>query len=82
MALATWRIASLFTGEEGPFSIFANLREVVTWGGVLDCLWCFSVWVGIVLAVAYYFYPVVTYWLCLPLALSGAAIIADRWVNG
>lgn len=48
----------------------------------ITCVFCFSIWLGLAVAVAYYFYPVCTYWVCLPFALSAGAIALDRWVNG
>lgn len=40
--LATWRITSLFSYEEGPFNIFGRFRKIVK----IDCFWCYSVWFG------------------------------------
>lgn len=49
---------------------------------LLSCVWCVSVYVGLAAAVAYYLAPVVTVWLCLPLALSAGAILAERIAHG
>lgn len=95
LALATWRISNLFVNEDGPFMMFAELRrlagvrydkasEPVAGNEVaklFTCIWCFSVWLGLIVAVAYYFYPIRTYWVCLPFALSALVIGWDRWVN-
>lgn len=61
---ANWRLTSLFVKEDGPFDIFAHIRKLV--GVYYDlesvahgknvvskamlCLWCFSIWVAIPLA--------------------------------
>lgn len=98
LILAVWRVSSLVTAERGPWDVFVRLRaragirpdehgEPESWpdgfvAGVLSCLWCCSVYVGIVAAVAYYLAPVVTVWLCLPFALSAGAIIVERWAHG
>lgn len=96
LTLATWRISNLFVNEDGPFMIFAELRRLagVTYGiesepiadneaaKLLTCTFCFSIWLGLAVATAYYFYPIRTYWVCLPFALSAGAIIVDRWING
>lgn len=96
LTLATWRISNLFVNEDGPFMLFAELRRLagVTYdeasepiasneaAKLLTCVFCFSVWLGLAVAVAYYFYPIRTYWVCLPFALSAGAIALDRWVNG
>lgn len=80
LSLAVWRVSSLVTKEDGPFEIFADIRA--KGGELLNCLWCFSIWGGLVVFVAYAFWPVVVFWACLPLALSAAAIVVDRWCNG
>jgi hypothetical protein len=50
LALATWRITSLLTEEDGPADIFITLRAVLKPIGVLECFWCASVWVGWILS--------------------------------
>lgn len=54
-SLATWRVSKIITEEEGPFEIFKKLRASFPsdgkrgWiGRGLYCLWCVSVWVGLV----------------------------------
>jgi hypothetical protein len=47
------------------------------WSGLLTCDWCLSIWFGIGAAAAYYYYPEVTFWVSLPLALSFVA----AWLN-
>ena len=92
LALATYRISSLLADEDGPLNILNRLRALV---GVRDddgakygannfatgiiCQWCNSVWIGAVLTIAFYFWPAVV-WLALPLALSAATIIIERYV--
>lgn len=96
LALATWRISNLFVDEDGPFMMFAELRRLAgvrydkasepvaenEMAKLFTCIWCFSVWLGLIVAAAYYFYPIRTYWICLPFALSALAISLDRWING
>ena len=95
LALATWRISSLLANEAGPRGIFEHLRSFVgvyydsysnRQGGnqlaqMLICVWCNSFWVGLVLASAYRQLGDVVVWLSLPLALSTAAIIVNRWIE-
>ena len=95
LALATWRLSSLLTAEEGPFGVFTKVRHLI---GVrydehgqpygknqlaagVACLWCCSMWVGIMLAVLFYLWYD-SFWLSLPFALSAVAIAWERWVNG
>jgi hypothetical protein len=84
-------------GDDGPWEMFLRIRKFVgvkhdeqtglyygtnEFAKGIMCLWCVSVWVGLGLAVLYFFFrePVV---LCsLPFALSGAAVIVERITNG
>lgn len=73
----------MLVNEGGPGDVFAKFRtqaRKVT--DLFDCVWCVSVWVGFVIAIAWVFYPTEIMLICLPLALSGLAIGFDRWVNG
>jgi hypothetical protein len=77
--LATWRLASLLTREDGPYALFSRLRGGPDARGLrrgLQCLYCTSLWVAAPLA-----------WLLAPwslrsivtwLALSGGACLLDR----
>lgn len=44
LALASWRLASLLVQEAGPLDVFARFRAHSTLAGLLDCVWCASVW--------------------------------------
>lgn len=71
LALATWRISYMLVSEDGPSDVFVKLRTLKL-GGLLDCIYCTSVWVGFV---------VVFLWIIggelvlLPFALSGLAMM-------
>ncbi len=80
-ALATFRLALMFSKERGPCNIFNWVRErlcirakCLTQG--VHCLWCWSVWIGAFLSLYY--------WLRGPeiivtaLALSGTAVILNQ----
>lgn len=84
LGLATWRLSSLLTNdnEEGPFGLLIRTREFgrkIT--SAFDCLWCMSIWIGLVIILLYWAIPDYTIWICLPLALSAIAIGWER-VNG
>lgn len=95
LILAAWRVSSLFVNEDGPFGMFAKLRaaaginydeysnaySTTFWGGLFNCLWCFSVWVGLGLMIAYSLYPNQTILACLPFALSAGAILVNKWTQ-
>jgi hypothetical protein len=77
--LATWRIASLFTREEGPYGLFSRLRGSGVDPGprrAFHCLYCTSVWVAAPIAgfVAPWSWRSIVIWL----ALSGGACLLDR----
>lgn len=95
LALATWRISSLLVGERGPGDIFEKMRRWL--GVYYDadnqghgsnmvaeaftCVWCLSIWVGVIITVSFLLIPNITTWLAMPLALSAAAIVVDKVAN-
>lgn len=47
---AVWRIAHLFSKEDGPFDLVFRIRKKAGnsfWGALLDCFYCTSVWVAL-----------------------------------
>lgn len=83
LSLATWRLSHLITNEDGPYQMLAEFRHItVRYTKLFSCIYCLSVWLGIIFVIGYYFYPTIVFWIALPMALSGLAIVIDRWVNG
>ena len=96
LSLATWRIASLFTSEDGPFGIFRKLRDKVGivhdengdvcivpdkfWCELLSCIWCFSVWVGWGMVALYIFLPNIAIYFSVWLSLSTISIMVNEWL--
>lgn len=94
VTLATWRLSSLLSNEEGPFGVFEKFRELVgvrynqysePYGlnGLADgvlCLWCNSVWFSTALVLCCWFAGEVTSWLVpfYALASSAGAIIVSE----
>lgn len=79
LALATWRLASMFTNEDGPFQIFSKIRILFLFHlpGLhpgLECEWCNSIWFGTLLTGLYFLMGDNIRWILLPLALSAVAI--------
>jgi hypothetical protein len=73
-----FRIGHLSTGVmvfRTPNAWYAQTPH--KWSELLTCVWCSSVWVGIAVWTAYWFYPDAVYWL-VPLALSQIAGLLDR----
>lgn len=82
--LATWRVAHMLVHEIGPYGIFTKVRQFAgiehdsegypsVWSSrnVLSCVWCTSVWVGLVAL----FLPK---WLVELLSLSAIACMLEE----
>ena len=68
LSLATWRISNLLMFEEAPFNILGRFRNLIgvketyddskLWegfiSGLFSCMYCFSMWVGLILAISIY----------------------------
>ena len=78
LSLATFRISSILTNEDGPWKLLHYLRKKAN-VKVLQCLWCMSVWIGLLFAIFYYCCPGYATWTALPFALSTIAILVDRY---
>jgi hypothetical protein len=80
--LGVWRITHLLHAEDGPGSVLVRLRRLAGprfWGKLLDCFYCLSLWVAAPFAII-----VGGAWvekLLLWPALSGAAILLERWLE-
>lgn len=79
--LGVWRVTHLLSSEDGPWEIVVRIRRRAGegfLGQLLDCFYCLSLWIAAPFA-----------WLigstskerfCLWLALSGGAILLQRFV--
>lgn len=78
LAIACWRLAYMLTSESGPFGVFGRLRAATTFGGLLDCLYCASVWTALIMLALYVtpLRPVV--WV---FAVSGAGLMLKSWTG-
>lgn len=91
-ALAVWRLSVLLVEEEGPRHIFAILRSrsgievypdgtVIVPGtivaGVLACTRCASMWIAVPVTLMLWPGDDWRAWILTPLALSGAAVLAE-----
>ena len=81
-ALAVWRLTHLLQAEDGPLRMFARCRywlRRMSLSGATDCFYCLSLWVAAPFAMI-----LGSVWeekLTLWLALSGAAILANRLIE-
>lgn len=79
-SMAVWRLSSLFAMEDGPFNIFRKIRVIVAriskpiWDGLI-CMWCNSVWFGMIVAI--FFAHSFMEWFILFLGLSTASILIE-----
>ncbi len=77
--LATWRVAHLLSGEDGPADLLFRLRKRLgsTFAGqLMDCFYCLSLWVAVPLS--FMFTHQLADWLLTWLALSGSACLLER----
>lgn len=90
ISLAVWRVTSIINREK----IFERFRKLL--GEKLDpesgmthwddkffsnlfmCFWCLSVWVGLGMVVLYLVFPPAV----LVFAVSGGALLVEKWING
>ena len=54
LSLATWRITYMLTTEKCPFDACVWIRKHLNIGGVLDCAYCTSIWVSMVMLLLWY----------------------------
>jgi hypothetical protein len=73
MAFATFYTAEVVTRQDGPFRVFARLRERFT-TSLFSCAVCFAVWAAGGVWVVYQMRPE----LVVILAVAGAAVFVDR----
>ena len=83
LSLATWRVATLFVNERGPWDIALRLRKRLGFvyyedgslasepesmpGAILSCVWCSAFWLS---------GPMLALGLALPLLVTGIAVAA------
>ncbi len=80
--LATWRVAHLVAGENGPFDIIVKLRMRAGngfAGQLMDCPYCLSLWI----AAPFAFMLANTFaaWIAAWLAISGGASLVENAVE-
>ena len=94
LVLATWRLASMFVSEDGPFDVFRRIRSLFgvthhddgsvaqipdrTLAKLFTCMWCMSVWMAAAVYGLWFLAPVIV-WI---LGLSGGVIIVERVRGG
>ena len=86
MAVATWRVSAIITEEHGPFGVFKwirheTLRRLASNGKcditLVACIKCASVWVALLVLLAYSFFPEVVW--CF--SISGMALFLRSYTG-
>lgn len=96
-SLATWRLASLFVREVGPFKMFVRVRALVgiqhdpmgipygypdnLLAGILSCTWCSSIWIALFWVLFWLITPLTATKIATVFALSAGAILIDKWMG-
>lgn len=76
--LATWRLAYFLVKDRGPFNFMLWIRVKTDLGGLLTCLYCASIWTGLIMYLSLLYFPAWA-WLW---AFSGGAMMLWRYTGG
>lgn len=94
--LASYRIANMVVGEDGPWFIFDRIRKLLDAGiynpyvgpdrrwyiGIFECVWCCSVWTSLGFALIYIFIDFqFALYIALPFAVSTVAIVIHEHLS-
>ena len=96
MSLACWRLGNLLAEEPGPFGVFDKFRHMVgvrytpeslpygnnEFANMVLCIYCNTVWIGLVLTILFLLLDYIVVALCFPFALSAVAIVLDTYRKG
>jgi len=75
LGLAVVRVSYFIARENAPFHTMAKIREAFSLGGLLDCMYCVSVWATPVIALLW----MVDENIVILLAVMGLASVLFRW---
>ena len=94
LGLATWRISYMLMYDAGPGQMFYKFRKARGidhdddgspffyppgfWGGLLECMYCTSIWVGTFIGLGWAVLPFYVELCCIPFALSAVAVIIEE----
>jgi len=96
LVLAVWRITSLFSQEDGPWDMFAKLRNLIgvrydeysqptrylnTFAKGIVCMWCASVWFAFPAAFLSPYTANILTFVYNWLAISALVIFVDEAIN-
>jgi hypothetical protein len=78
LSLAAWRLSYMIVREDGPFRVLLQLRDRTVLGGLLECVFCVSLWAAVGL-IMIWFTPLRP--LVYILAISGGAVMLAAWTG-
>jgi hypothetical protein len=85
--LATYRVARMLTTEDGPFDLFAKLRERIdprqeTWvGRGINCPLCVGFWVSFAVSLVFLPWSSLASLLLNWLGVAGGSVVLHNWVE-
>jgi hypothetical protein len=82
LVIVVWRLTHLISAEDGPFDLIIKLRKLFGnsfFGKLMDCFYCLSVWIG--LLVGWYAGNNAEEIIILCLYYSGASILLEKLTN-
>ena len=82
LVVVVWRLTHLISAEDGPFDLIIKFRKLLGnsfLGGLMDCFYCLSIWIGL-LAACYAGSNLQEIFL-LTLYYSGVSIMLERLTN-
>lgn len=80
LSVASWRLAYMLAREDGPWGVFARLRAATTFGGLLDCVYCASVWTAAGMLLLWTIGGLAQTFVYV-LALSALGLMAASWTG-
>lgn len=80
LSIASWRLAYMATRENGPWRVFARLRTLTTIGGLLECVYCASVWTAAGMLLLWTIGGLAQVFVMV-LALSGVGLMLASWTG-
>lgn len=78
LGAASWRLAFMVVREDGPAHVFARIRQRSTLAGLLDCVFCMSVWAAVAL---WLLWLTPARPLVYIMAISGAGLMLASWTG-
>lgn len=82
LTIVIWRLTHLISAEDGPFDLIIKIRKLAGntfFGKLMDCFYCLSIWIGLIMA--WYAGDGVEEIIILCFYYSGASILLEKITN-